>query len=335
MNELKSDNRIVRNDRVGGASSNVSTFVKREEKTYVRRYSMTKKKASDWVKNRKNLLNIKDEYSLTHPSTRRFKAEEAATDPERREKAKVLMICIGIALVLLMLIPAIKLTSVYLVIKEIHVEGDTLYLESELLSAAGLGVGDGLPLLGAGKAEAALLDNLPYIQSCEISFELPNVIVFDIVDESPAFYTEIEGERYIMTASLRILERTDDEAMLAGLPSVELPRVSKAVVGEELVLEGTSIDYITEFLKLLNRSELKGRVSKIYFDKKFDIVFSVDGKFRVLWGSPSDMELKFATVAKMIEENSDACLSAGIVDVRVANVSGIILDAAIDPEVRE
>ncbi len=332
MNELKPNNKAVRNDRGnGGTASNVSTFVKREEKTYVRRYSMTKKKVSRWICNNYNA----DEYSLTHPSTRRFKAEEAASDPARRAKAKVLMVCIGLALVMLMIIPAVKLTSAHLVIENIRVEGDTLYSENELLYAAGLAVGDGLPLLKANEAEEAVLNNLPYVQSCEISFELPNVIVFELIDESPAFYTEIEGEKYILTASLRVLDRTDDEVLLKGLPLVELPRVSKAVVGEDLVLEGTSGEYITEFFKILNRSELKGRVGRLYFDKKFDIVTSVDGKFRVLWGSPIDMELKFATVSKMIEENGDACLTAGIIDVRVANVSGIILDANIDPEVRE
>ena len=332
MNELKSDNNIVRNDRNnGGTASNVSTFVKREEKTYVRRYSMTKKKVSKWIDNNYNA----DAYSLTHPSTRQFKAEEATSDPARRAKAKILIACVGLALVMLMIIPAIKLISAYLVIEEIRVEGETFYSEDELLSAAGLDMGAGLPLLKAGQAEAAVLNNLPYVQSCEISFELPNVIVFDLVDETPAFYSEIEGEKYILTSSMIVLERTDDESMLYGLPFVELPRISKAVVGEELVLEETSIDYIAEFFRLLNKSDLNGRVGRIYFDKKFDIVASVDGKFRVLWGSPNDMELKFATVSKMIEENGDACLTAGIIDVRVANVSGIILDANIDPEVRE
>ena len=333
MNELKSDNKIVRNDRSnGGTASNVSTFVKREEKTYVRRYSMTKKKSANWV-----FSNYKDKkvYDVTHPPIRRFKAEEAASDPDTRAKAKLLVICIALAMVMLMIIPAAYFTSTYLVIDEVRIEGDTFYSENELLSAAGLTLGDGMPFLKENDAESTLLNNLPYVQSCEVSFELPNVIIFELVDETPAFYAEIEGEKYILTASMRILERADDATVLNGLPWVELPRVAKAIVGEDLVLEETGIDYIAEFFKLLNRSDLKGRVSKIYFERKFDIVASVDGKFRVLWGSPTDMELKFATVSKMIEENGDACLTAGIIDVRVVHVSGIILDANIDPEVRE
>ncbi len=47
------------------------------------------------------------------------------------------------------------------------------------------------------------------------------------------------------------------------------------------------------------------------------------------------MELKIATVAKMIEDNGERCQSFGIVDVRVTDVCGITLDADIDPENRE
>ena len=81
MNELKSNNKIVRTKQ-SGSTSNVSTYVKGEEKNYVRRYSMTKKNVSRWIENNYD----GDEYSLLYPSIGRFKVEEAASDPEKREK---------------------------------------------------------------------------------------------------------------------------------------------------------------------------------------------------------------------------------------------------------
>lgn len=330
MNELKSNNGTIRTTQSGN-TSNVSTYVRREEKTYVRRYSLAKKDLSTWIRNNQ----VGDEDKILHPSLRQFKAQEAASDPERREKAKLLMVCVGIALVLLLIIPAVKLAMNYLVIGEIRVEGSSLYSETELLEAVELEVGDGLPILKASKAEEKIMNNLSYLQSCEISFELPNVLIFSLVDEAPALYAEIDGECYVLTSSLRVLERTDDENILSDLLYVELPRVGRAMVGEEIVLEGTNTDYIAEFFRLINESDLKGRLGKVYFDKKFDIVASVDGKFRVLFGSPSEMELKIATVAKMIEDNGERCQSFGIVDVRVTDVCGITLDADIDPENRE
>jgi cell division protein FtsQ len=322
MNELKANNKIVRTTQSGN-TSNVST--------YVRRYSIKKKRLPGWIKDNMKI----DAEPVLHPSLRKFKAEEAASDPERREKAKLLMICVGIAIVLMLIIPTIKIATNYLVIGEIRVEGSSLYSEAELLDAGGLDIGAGLPILKSSHAEKSVMEALPYIQSCEISFELPNVLVFHLVDEAPALYASIEGEYYVLTSSMRVLERTDDPDALSGLIYVELPRVSRAMVGEEIVLEGTSVEYITEFFNLIKESELDGRIARVYFDKKFDIVASVDGKFRVLFGSPSEMELKIASVAKMIEENGEKCTTAGIVDVRVTEICGISLDSNINPEERE
>lgn len=332
MNDSKTKKSIISRDSTTvGNASNVSTYVKREEKTYVQSFAMTKKKRLDWIDNH---LGGDDDHIL-HPSLREFKASEAAADPDRREKAKLLMICVGIALVMLLLIPAVKISASYLVIEAIRVEGSSLYSDAELLSAGGLNRGDGLPLLKASAAEEAILSNLPYVKSCDISFELPNVLIISIIDEAPALYANIEGENYVLTSSMRVLARASEEDELSGLLCIELPRVSKAVVGEEIVLEGTSVEYITEFFKLINESELNGRLGMVYFDKKFDIVASVDGKFRVMFGSPADMELKIASVSKMIEENGEKCLKAGIIDVRVTDICGITIDSDIDPNARE
>jgi YbbR domain-containing protein len=86
---------------------------------------------------------------------------------------------------------------------------------------------------------------------------------------------------------------------------------------------------------LLSDSELKGRVDNVYFDKKFDIVACIDSEFRVMFGSPSEMKLKIAAVAKMIGDNKDKCETGGIVDVRVVDIAGIVINADIDPSERE
>lgn len=332
MNENRSGISAVKKDSTqSGNSPNVSTFVKREEKTYVRRYAMSEGSRRVWLENHKP----GEEYSIMFPSMKTLRAEETA-DTDRREKAKLLVICLGIALVLLLLYPMAKLAASHLVISEIRVEGSTIYTADELLEAGGLKLGDGMPLLTADTAEQNLLSNLPYIHSCNISFELPNILIFDLEDEVAVVYAEIYGEYYALSSDLRVLERAGSKDSFADLLCIEIPRVTYAVVGEQLIFEGTEDgDYIVEFLSLLDESELKGRVGKIYFDRKFDIVASVDGKYRVLLGSPSDMKLKLAAVSKMIEDNDDVCTSNGLIDVRVIEVAGIVINTDIDPAARE
>lgn len=332
MNESKSNISPVKKDRAqSGNTSNVSTFVKREEKTYVRRYAMSESARRVWLENHKP----GEEYSIMFPSMKTLRAEET-TDSDRREKAKLLMICLGIALVLLLLYPMAKLAASHLVIEEIRVEGSTLYTSEELLEAVGLKIGDGMPLLSANAAEQTLLSNLPYIHSCNISFELPNVLIFDLTDEVAVVYTEIYGEYYALSSELRVLEHSDSKEAYSNLLYIEIPRVTYAVVGETLVFDGSEDgDYIAEFLSLLETSELRGRIGRVYFEEKFDIVASIDGKYRVLLGSPADMKLKLAAVSKMIEENESECTSNGLIDVRVVEIAGIVINTDIDPETRE
>ncbi len=315
-----------------GKSSNVSTFVKKEEKTYVRRYAMTEGRRRVWLENHKP----DDGYAIMFPSARMLNREEAGRDSDRREKAKILLVCLAIALVLLLLYPLVRFTLSRLVIAEVLVEGSDLYSAEELLEAGGLNIGGRLPILAASTAEEELLSKMPYVRSCNISVKLPSTVIIEIKDETASVCAEIAGEYYALSNDLRVLERSDSRDSFADLLYIELPFAERAVVGEQLVFpEGEDGDYIMIFLELLSDSELAGRVGIVYFDKKFDIVASVDSKYRVLFGSPSDMNMKIAAVAKIIEENSEKCLTNGIIDVRVVDIATITLNADIDPNSRE
>ncbi len=267
------------------------------------------------------------------PTAKALRAEEATLD-DRREKAKILMICLGIALVLLLIWPMARYAASHLVVENIRIEGSSAYSGEEILSAAELAIGDSLPIFRTGGMENALCTSLPYLKSCKITFELPGTVIITLTDEAPAFCAEIFGEFYAVSADLRVLERADES--FSHLIYIELPLVSRAIVGEKIVFaDGDDCDHITEFLTLLSNSELDGRIDKVYFDKKFDIVACVDSEFRVMFGSPSEMKLKLATVAKMIVDNSEKCETGGIVDVRVVDIAGIVINADIDPTARE
>lgn len=331
MNLIKQNKPAARPSNLQASNSNVSTFVKKEEKTYVRRYAMSESRRRRWLENHKK----GQEDAIMFPSMKPLKAEEATLD-DRREKAKILMICVGIALILLLLWPMARFAASHLVVENIRIEGSAAYSSEEILNTAEIGIGDGLPIFKAKAMENALRTTLPYLKSCKITLELPGTVIITLTDEAPAFCAEIFGEYYAVSADLRVLERADSNGSFAKLIEIELPLVSRAIVGEKIVFaDGDDCDHITEFLILLSESELEGRIDKVYFDEKFDIVACVDSEFRVMLGSPSEMKLKLATVAKMIGDNSEKCETGGIVDVRVVDVAGIVINADIDPTARE
>lgn len=331
---LQQVNKLATTQEIAGekTSSNVSTFVKKEEKSYVRRYAMTEGRRRVWLENYKP----EDGYSIMFPPSRMMNRQEAVKDPAKREKAKVLIACLVIALILLLLYPLIKFTLSRLVIGDVRVEGSSAYTADELLAAGGLSIGDRLPIFSVNTAEKTILDNMPYIKSCNISVKIPGTVIIEVKDEIPVAYTEMFGEYYALSVDLKVLERADSKNNFSELLYVKLPFAKLAVVGEQIqISEKEDGEYIKTFLSLLSESDLYGRIDIVYFDEKFDIVASVDDKYRVLFGSPFDMKLKMATVSKIIEENSEICQTNGIVDVRVVGVAGIIVNAEIDPNCRE
>jgi hypothetical protein len=332
--ELEKVNRTeaMRKDVEREKPSGVSTFEKKEEKTYVRRYAMSQGKRRMWLENHMP----GDEMDIMFPSTRKYRSDENANDPERREKAKLLIACLVVGLVLILLYPLASFTMSQLVVEDVRLEGSDSYAVEEILDAAGISLGERLPMLSEEDAEARLLASMPYIKSCDITVKLPNSLIINIEEDFAVAMTELFGEYYALSSEMKVLERAESAEAFKGLIYIELPFAKRAVVGEPLKFdEGEDGDYIKSFLKLLKDSELSGRVSRIYFEKKFDIVASIDGKFRVLFGSPADMSLKLLAVTKMIDENVDKCGESSIIDVRVVEIAGIVLDAGIDPEARE
>ena len=332
MNEKKTYIKEISKDpEQSEHASNVTSLRSVERKSYVRSYAMSSGRKRVWLENHMPEQAL----DVMFPTKKMMSAEEAAADPERREKAKVLMICLGIALVLLLMYPLINFALSRLVIEQVMIEGTDRYSSEEMLEACGFELGDRLPLFSSKAVAKKISTSLPYIKQCEITFVLPGTLIFNVTGEEAVAYTEIFGEYYALSSELKVLERSEDKNKFANMPYLVLPRVDLAVAGKNIVLSEGDAKYVVEFLATLEDSKLASRVGVIYFENKFDIVFSVDGKYRVLLGSIAELPLKLATVNKMIEDNGEECTSYGIIDVRVVEVAGIVINADINPEVRE
>ncbi|MGM9641710.1 MAG: cell division protein FtsQ/DivIB [Eubacteriales bacterium] len=322
---------IDRNKTQGGTSSNVSSIVKDAKPERVNRYVMSSGAKRIWLEN-----YMPDEAdSINFPGALSRVGDDIATE-ERKKKARLLIFSLCVAVLLLIVSVFIGYFSSRLVIKEIRVEGSELYTADMLLSSSGLDFNDKLPIFSTDTIENALLAEYPYIKNCSISVKLPNTLIFTVIEDKAEIYAEIFGEYYAMNSSLRILERSENKEDFSDLLFVKLPHVKSAVVGEQLELaDGLDGDYIVSFLASVNASELAHRLGIVHFDKKYDIVASVDDKFRILFGSPSEMSLKISAVAHIIDENTENCTSGSVIDVRVVDIAGIVMNADIDPDARE
>ena len=161
MNLIKQNKPAARPSDPQTSTPNVSTYVKKEEKVYVRRYAMSEGRRRRWLENYKKAQAD----DIMFPSKKPLKAEEATLD-DKREKAKILLICLGIALILLLIWPMARFAASHLVVENVRIEGSDAYSGEEILETAELGIGDSLPIFKVKAMENALRASLPYLKSC-------------------------------------------------------------------------------------------------------------------------------------------------------------------------
>jgi cell division protein FtsQ len=299
------------NKKVGGEKS------PNEKPRYVRQYVMHKRHKRTYGDSRPEPIFTQPEIMEKPTNTEEQIAKELAEKQKKQKAKKLLFLCI-IAFILVLLYPLFRLVSNVFVINEVIIEGECPYSAEELLAASGLVQGG--DLFGNDYDEAAqrALQKLPYLRSCKLESKLPNKVVFSVVSGDAVIYTEVAGEYYALSAALRVLERSSEPTafIASGLVYASMPPMAVSLVGEHVKLSGgRDGSYITELLDALADSDLDGRVSRIFFEEKFDIVISVDARFRVKLGGPEDMTLKLHAAQRVIEECGFALEEKGIIDV--------------------
>lgn len=298
----------------------------------VRRYTMTKKARNRWLGR-----YMSDSQTV---SPKNFSAQKKAGAGENdggalREKAGKLLFgfILTVALGLILFITGTVLSRMTL--DAVRVEGGSTYTGDELLAASGLSYGDNL-ILGRIKAGDPK-ESLPLLEDCSISLDLPGTLVFTVRESVPEVYTEIAGSYYSLSPSLRVIERSDSPETFAsaGLVYVSIPRTSSATAGSKLELAGgADSSYISGFLGVLSESGVLPRVSRIFLEEKYGAVITLDGRYRIIFGTPSDARLKLDTALRVISEADDGNAAGYTVDVSDPAMAGVRKLESFDPDLR-
>lgn len=312
----------------------------KDEQEYVRQYVMPQTRRSKWAQEYVGIEDVSiDAANVFSSPADKDKPRRRPSDEnkERRRKAKIMLIVLGILLAVVLAYPIVSLFRDRLVINDVWVEGDSPYTAEELMSAAGMKLGDGLYAQSKSQAATKILENLPYLNTCSISIELPDKLVIKVTSSTATMYTKIAGEYYALSPSLRVLERSDtpDKFKAKGLVFTDLPRTSRAVVGSDLVLAGgKDSEYIVNFIKTIDASPLAGKITRLFLDDKFDIVATVSGAYRIKFGSNGDAVLKVMAAARIIESDDFGNKGAAVIDVTVPTLACARYEQNFDPDSR-
>ncbi len=207
--------------------------------------------------------------------------------------------------------------------KEVRAEGGTYYDNEEILKEAGITDRDNLFFINQKELEERMTLRFPYIESITLKRILPTTLVIKIEEDRPAYYTEIGTEAFLLSESLRVLDRADSVPEVTGdidgLCRVTLPTVTYAVVGRRLEFERDSTyQYMLRVLSVLNASEYAGSIDYVDAKSKFRIsVYLFDRKYKVFLGSGEELEEKIRFFTNIRKQKLD------VEDFAVVDVSDL------------
>ncbi|MBR2579146.1 MAG: FtsQ-type POTRA domain-containing protein [Clostridia bacterium] len=236
---------------------------------------------------------------------------------KKRQKRKLFFKRSFVVIVFLAVLGAVvygltALISRVFCIKEIVVEGNSLYSDTEILGVSGLHQGDGMLFLNTSKSEKQLYKSFPYIDKVTIQKQFPNKVSVNIETAERTFSVWRDDVYYVFSARGKLLEKVSE------LPSetIEL-RVPEFGIDENCKINYEDDD-LEELVGEIRNEFLSvgiGNIKVIDLTNKLNIVLNYDGRISIILGGKEELHYK-AVTAKEILSSKINQFEKGELDLR-------------------
>ncbi len=235
----------------------------------------------------------------------------------------------------LLIISIIAVFTVYeflFVIKDVEVNGLTKYDESEIMEIADTVEGKNLYSFNVAQVQDKLVFYFPYLRTVDINRVIPDTVVYNVSEETPMYYTQVYGEYFIMNSELKVLGSiTEEDAKSQSLIYLKLPEVKKAVAGRAIVLSDSRNErYIRDVTADVCSSQFYENINIIDLRDKFNITMVYDEKYRLIFGSSENIDIKLQTAGQIFLDPLFQNGNKAIVDLNDITASSVIIDNQID-----
>ncbi len=208
------------------------------------------------------------------------------------------------------------------------VSSDGAYTEEECTHFAerlGLKTGEHLFSFDRSEARQTAVFALSEFDSVNIGYRLPDTVVFRLQKAEPSFYLAFENEYYVVSQGFRVLSRLTDKgkAEALGLPEVMLGGIEKCVAGEFLSCSDAYKEALERLTATMREENVWPQIDWIDLSDRFDVRFSYQGRFTVLFGSADNYPVKIRTFKSIADDQGPT--ANGYIDVSYAeqNVGSI------------
>ncbi len=252
---------------------------------------------------------------------------------ERRRRFKVrwrlyTFIMVG---AFVLLLAGYLLYAYVLVVDSIEVTGTGRYAAEDIIAVSGISPGDKLfsPSIDKDAAEAAIIDRFPYIKSVNVRRAIPDRIVLELEEEEPVFVSEMLGRFYLLSAGLRVLE-ISESAPEGDYIVLKLPSLRSAVGGKKLEFNGDMTGVAERAVEAVLSERLREGTTSLDLTDRFNISVSYGGRFRIVFGVVSDIEIKTDIAFHLMQDEVFAGGDRGIIDVSDVSKPRVSVNNAVE-----
>lgn len=236
--------------------------------------------------------------------------------------ARRIMISVAVATVALV---ALLILIFLFPIRSIAVSGEvTMFNEGEIIEAAELSEGDSIFLRSSWDIKRTIRKNLPLADDIKVTKTLWGTVKIKITFDDVKYYTKVDGIYYAIDSDLRVLDSNESGAKYSayGAVCVRLPETRPLEIGKKIVfydtVEETDTEgellyevkdvkyyaYVTEYLSKLEDSGFWEQANGILLTEKYDVTLIYADKYKIDFGSISELESKFRVLFGILDEGS-------------------------------
>ncbi len=197
-------------------------------------------------------------------------------------------------------------------IKNISIQGDSSYSDSEIIAAGKLSVGNDMLFLNSKDVENKIYMSLPNVDEVKVSKKFPNKLVISLESAMPTYYVKAENEYLVISAKNKLLMRSSDPpAGVVGIVGLEAD-IKKT---GKVEYKNAELEHLVE--EILNLFKDKGieNINEVDVSDLQNITLLYENRIRINIGNSDDMDYKILTI-KQILDSKISKTEKGVLNLR-------------------
>lgn len=206
---------------------------------------------------------------------------------------------------------------VFFRVEEITVTGVSRYTAQEIIDASGVETGDNLFLVGGSRTAQKIYSTLPYVDEVNIRHALPDGLVINVTERTPAAVIQGDEGWWIIDAKGKILEQVSKPeqagvAEVSGLTAL-LPAVGTTLAVEDA--ESLKLESLMDLLYALEQRDILGEASSIDLTSAAEISMVYDGRLTVKMRMSDDFMWQTRVLTESLAQGIIQSNETGVVDL--------------------